>query len=154
MDSTVIFDPASRVALGRRITQTELRAFAEVLSRRVAKERAFDCLVTGDAELRRLNRQFRRENRTTDVLSFPSQANMPPVYELMGELAISADRALKQAREYGHSLGDELRILMLHGVLHLMGFDHEDDQGEMARIEARWRQQLRLPHGLIERARQ
>ena len=152
MQSTVIFDPASRAALGRLVTQTSLRAFAEVLSRRVAKQRPFSCLITGNAELRRLNRKFRHENYVTDVLSFPSEAAGPAIEVSMGEMAISADRALKQAREHGHSLADELHILMLHGVLHLMGYDHETDLGEMAATESRWRQRLRLPQGLIERA--
>jgi probable rRNA maturation factor len=69
----------------------------------------------------------------------------------LGEIAISIDRAAAQAKEYGHSLADELRILMLHGALHLVGFDHEKDSGEMRRAEARWRKRFGLPLGLIER---
>jgi probable rRNA maturation factor len=71
----------------------------------------------------------------------------------LGEIAISIDRAAAQAAEHGHSLDDELQILMLHGVLHLAGFDHERDSGEMRRAETRWRKRLGLPTGLIERAR-
>ena len=70
----------------------------------------------------------------------------------LGEIAISADRAAEQAREFGHSRLDEIRILMLHGVLHLLGMDHETDRGRMARAEARWRRKLDLPTGLIARA--
>ena len=151
MGSTVIFDASARPALGRRVTQTALRDFAMTLEKRVAKGRAFDCLITGDAELRRLNKQFRRKDYATDVLSFPLGG--PPAAAL-GELAISADRALEQAREFGHPLWDELRILMLHGLLHLTGLDHEADQGEMARAETRWRKALQLPNALIERAGQ
>ena len=162
MCSTVIFDSASRGALGRRVTQTALRDFAATLEKRVARGRAFNCLITGDAELRRLNRQFRRKDYPTDVLSFPAEADVPAMdpapgddrSRTLGELAISAERALDQAREQGHSLGDELRILMLHGVLHLIGLDHESDHGEMARAETRWRKTFELPNGLIERARQ
>lgn len=154
MAATVIFDPAARPAIGRRVTQTALRDFAATLETRVAKRHSFNCLITGDAELRRLNRQFRRQDYATDVLSFPSEQGVPAVEKTLGELAISADRALEQAREHGHSLADELKILMLHGVLHLTGFDHEADHGEMARAEARWRKSLQLPHGLIERAQQ
>jgi probable rRNA maturation factor len=69
-------------------------------------------------------------------------------------MAISADRALEQATAFGHGVGDEIRILMLHGVLHLLGYDHETDNGEMARVEARWRKTLGLPLSLIERAQQ
>ena len=125
--TTLLFDPDSRPALGRRVTQTELREFAEILSAKVAKNRAFTCLIGGDDELRRLNKQFRRKKYATDVLSFPSGAAEGP----LGEIAISADRALAQAQEFGHSVGDEIRIPLLHGVLHLLGFDHmSDDEAE------------------------
>ena len=124
-----------------------LAEFATALQRRLAKGRAFTCLLTGDDELRRLNRRFRGKNQATDVLSFPSAG---PANGL-GDIAVSLDRARAQAREFGHRLGDELRILMLHGVLHLTGFDHEADSGEMARAEQAWRKKLGLPAGLIER---
>jgi probable rRNA maturation factor len=123
-----------------------LAAFARKLEREVAKGARFDCLITGDAELRRLNRDFRGKDYATDVLSFPGQDGH------LGDLAISAARARAQAREFGHSAEDEVRILMLHGVLHLLGHDHETDSGRMARVEKRWRKQLGLPNGLIERA--
>lgn len=124
-----------------------LAAFARKLTRDVARGRRFDCLVTGDAELRRLNRDFRGKDYATDVLSFPGQDGH------LGDLAISAARARAQAREFGHTTEDEIGILMLHGVLHLLGHDHENDNGRMARLEARWRRALGLPTGLIERAR-
>ncbi len=124
-----------------RLRRTPLRDFLTELERRVARGRAITCLITTDAELRRLNRQFRGKNYATDVLSFPPD-----------EMAISLDRAAAQAKELGHSLDEELRILMLHGVLHLCGMDHEADSGEMRRAEARWRKGLGLPSGLIERA--
>jgi probable rRNA maturation factor len=156
MGATVTFDPASRPALGRHITQRALREFAGVLEKRVTLRRAFGCLITGDAELRRLNRQYLKKDYATDVLSFPAASDGRPIpasERTLGELAISADRALMQARECGHAIGDELRILMLHGILHLIGMDHETDQGEMARAESRWRKMFGLPGGLIERAR-
>ena len=68
-----------------------------------------------------------------------------------GDIAISIDRARVQAAEHGHSVADELRILMLHGALHLAGMDHETDSGEMAQAELRWRKRLGLPGGLLER---
>jgi len=125
-----------------------LRRFARKLQREVARGGRFDCLVTGDAELRRLNREFRGKDYPTDVLSFPGSDGH------LGDLAISAARARAQAREFGHTTEDELRILMLHGVLHLMGMDHEADNGRMARAERRWRRELGLPNGLIERVAQ
>ncbi len=121
--------------------------FARKLERQVAKGGRFDCLIAGDAELRKLNLRFRGKDYATDVLSFPGAAK-PSI----GDVAISAARARAQAREFGHSTEDELRILMLHGVLHLLGMDHETDGGRMARAERRWRRELGLPNGLIERA--
>jgi probable rRNA maturation factor len=146
--STLIFDPASRAVLARRVTQRSLREFAGILRARVARKRAFTCLLAGDAELLRLNKQFRKKKYPADVLSFPSGSLKGD----LGEMAISADRALEQANAFGHGVGDEIRILMLHGLLHLMGFDHETDNGEMARVEARWRKTLGLPLSLTERA--
>jgi probable rRNA maturation factor len=121
--------------------------FARRLERDVAKGRAFDALITGDSELRRLNRDFRGKDYATDVLSFPSDdANGH-----LGDIAISLGRARAQAREFGHGIEQEVQILMLHGVLHLLGYDHETDTGAMARAEERWRSKLGLPNGLIER---
>jgi probable rRNA maturation factor len=125
----------------RRVRRPPLRDFLTDLEKRVGRGLAITCLITTDAELRRLNRQFRGKNYATDVLSFPPD-----------EMAISLDRAAAQAKELGHSLDEELRILMLHGMLHLCGLDHETDSGKMLRAEKRWRKQLGLPAGLIERA--
>ena len=125
-----------------------LKEFARTLRDAIAKGREFHCLISDDRELRRLNRQFLGADHATDVLSFPLNDS-----GLLGELAISADRAAAQAREFGHSRLDEIRILMLHGVLHLIGMDHETDRGAMARAEARWRKKLHLPMGLIGRVR-
>ncbi len=123
----------------------ELEKFARTLRRELAGDREFHCRVTTDAELRRLNREFRGQDSATDVLSFPGED------EYLGDLAISRERADGQAREFGHSPSEEIRILMLHGVLHLLGFDHENDRGEMSNLERQWRLQLTLPAGLIER---
>ncbi len=134
--------------LSADIRPRALLRFARKLQDEVARGRSFDCLITGDSELRKLNRQFRRKDYATDVLSFPS--GLPAT---LGDIAISAGRARAQARRFGHSTETEIRVLMLHGVLHLMGFDHETDGGRMARAETRWRTVLRLPTGLIERVR-
>jgi probable rRNA maturation factor len=141
---SLIFNAAPR-GLRRR----ELRAFAIALRREVTGGRGFACLVTDDEELRRLNRDFRGRDYTTDVLSFPSGQPLGP----LGDIAISSGRANDQAREHGHTIEEEIRILMLHGVLHLMGLDHENDNGRMSRAERRHRRELGLGAGLIERAR-
>jgi len=122
-----------------------VESFAEVLRERVARGREFHCLITGDVELQSLNKTFRRKDQTTDVLSFPGEE------PYLGDIAISLTRARAQARQWGHTLEDEVRILMLHGLLHLKGMDHDADSGEMARTELRWRKKLGLPAGLIER---
>lgn len=132
-----------------RLDRAALRVFAGELLSTVARERPFDVLVTRDAELQRLNREFLGHDYPTDVLSFPSGARDG----FLGELAISLDRAKAQAEEYGHDVNTELRILMLHGVLHLTGMDHEKDRGAMRRAETKWRRVLGLPAGLIERVR-
>jgi probable rRNA maturation factor len=109
-------------------------------------------LVTSSAEVRSLNRTFRGKNKATDVLSFPAgYGGIPLASRLAGEIAISADVAKQNAAQMGHSAADEVKILALHGILHLAGFDHERDNGEMERKERRLRVALRLPDGLIER---
>jgi probable rRNA maturation factor len=132
-------------SLRHPLPRMELRAFFDDVVKRVARGRRITCLITNDRELRRLNRMFRKKDYATDVLSFPMDDGS-------GEIAISLDRAVAQARECGHGVASEVRILMLHGVLHLTGMDHETDSGEMARAEMRWRKRLGLPDGLIERA--
>ena len=109
-----------------------------------------DVLLTTDATLRRLNRDFRGKNKPTDVLSFPA----PPAFadQHAGDLAISLETASRQAASYHHPLTAEIKILLLHGLLHLAGLDHETDQGEMAARENLLRAELRLPISLIERA--
>ena len=131
------------------LNRSSLERFARTLRDAVAKRRAFTCLITGDSHLRRLNREFLGNDYPTDVLSFPA----PPSSPNLGDVAISAARARRQAAAFGHSLEDEIRILMLHGLLHLLGMDHETDRGQMHRAESRWRQRLSLPPTMIERAR-
>ena len=106
-------------------------------------------LLTGSAEMRALNLQFRNKDKATDVLSFPSDLmqNRP----FAGEIAISVDIARENAAKLGHPAEVEVRILTLHGILHLAGFDHERDNGGMARKEAALRRQLGLPSSLTER---
>ena len=104
--------------------------------------------VVPDSRVRLLNRQFRRTDRATDVLSFPSGEPGD-----LGDIVIAAGVARRQAGDAGHSLQTELRVLALHGLLHLLGYDHERDDGRMARREARLRRRGGLSEGLIERHR-
>ena len=106
-------------------------------------------LLTTDAAIRKLNRQFRSKNKATDVLSFP--ADGIGAEAIAGDLAISVPTALRQAVEQNHSLSTEIKVLILHGLLHLAGHDHEADEGKMARRERLFRTRLGLPQGLIER---
>ena len=107
-------------------------------------------LLTTDAAIRKLNHQFRHKNKATDVLSFPAEG--PGARGIAGDLAISVTTALAQAADHGHSLSTEIKVLVLHGLLHLAGYDHEVDAGKMARRERLLRAELKLPQGLIERA--
>jgi probable rRNA maturation factor len=107
-------------------------------------------LLTTDTAIRRLNRQFRGKNKATDVLSFPAEGI--GAEKIAGDLAISVPTALRQAIEQGHALTAEIKVLMLHGLLHLAGYDHEADIGQMARRERLLRARLRLPQSLIERS--
>jgi probable rRNA maturation factor len=104
--------------------------------------------IVSDRRMRALNRQFRGKDYATDVLSFPSEER-----GFMGDIVIAEGVAARQARQAGHSLRTEFRVLSLHGLLHLLGYDHEGDDGKMARVEARLRRKAGLREGLIERAR-
>jgi len=111
------------------------------------------CLIT-DREMARLNRKYRGKNRTTDVLSFPSEERAKPRAlwrtaaklrgEFLGDIAISPKVARKNAKMFGRTTAGEIGALLLHGILHLMGYDHENDRGEMGREEAKLRRRLRL----------
>ena len=124
-----------------RFRRSEVEAFLHRLEREVAR-REIGAVVVSDAVIRRYNRQYRHMDKATDVLSFEP-----------ADLVISAETARRQARRLGHSLEDEMKVLALHGALHLMGHDHEHDHGEMARLERRWRKRLGLPVTLTERQR-
>ncbi len=109
-------------------------------------------LLTSDAAIRRLNRRYRAIDKPTDVLSFPAGAVPSGPQPIAGDLAISVPTAQRQAIEQGHAVAAEIKILILHGLLHLAGYDHETDNGKMARRERLLRTRLGLPSGLIERA--
>jgi probable rRNA maturation factor len=131
------------------LSDTALAKFVARASRAVKLRGLVNVLVTGSRELRSLNRRFRGQDKPTDVLSFlpsPDFGN-----GLAGDIAISAEIAKQNARLLGHSAAQEIKILALHGVLHLAGYDHESDHGRMAGKEVDLRRALGLPAGLIER---
>ncbi len=143
-----------------RISPTDkrlLKAFACDLSTHILDNRPFTCLITTDKTLHRLNWQWRAQDKPTDVLSFPSEAVAQLPADALeglpsaGDLAISIERADAQASVFQHELFEEIQVLMLHGVLHLAGMDHEQDKGEMAKAEMRWRRAFNLPLGLLTR---
>ncbi|HEV2619284.1 MAG TPA: rRNA maturation RNase YbeY [Acidobacteriaceae bacterium] len=138
------------------LSASGLGRFLRAAQRAAGLEGEVEVLLTGDATLRRLNRTFRGKNKATDVLSFPAGPTTvffgePDGPVLAGDLAISLETAARQAAEFGHALRDEVRVLLLHGVLHLAGFDHEADAGEMAAREAELRKKLGLATSLIAR---
>jgi probable rRNA maturation factor len=138
------------------LTELALARFVDRARRAAGVKGTVDVLVTSSAEMRTLNQRFRRKNMPTDVLSFPAVSD-PSVTDgarkkLAGEIAISAEIAMQNAHALGHSAAQEVKILVLHGLLHLRGYDHERDHGQMARRERQLRAKLRLPVGLIERA--
>ena len=132
---------------------------ARTLSRFLAEAQAavhlrgqVSALLTTDTAIRRLNRRFRGVDKATDVLSFPAVAAPDGPERVAGDLAISVPTARRQAIKQGHALAMEIKILILHGMLHLAGYDHETDEGRMARREMLLRVRLGLPSGLIERS--
>jgi probable rRNA maturation factor len=102
--------------------------------------------LVSDARMRTLNRSYRNKDYATDVLSFPSDAG-----DYLGDIVIASGVAQRQADEAGHPASTELKVLALHGLLHLLGYDHETDKGEMAKLEGRLRKQAGLKEGLISR---
>ena len=143
--------PASLGAKHAELSASGLARFFNRARRAVGLAGEVDVLLADNTTLRRLNNTFRGKNKPTDVLSFPSHAQIGQNHA--GDLAISLETAAQQATAFGHTLRDEVRILLLHGLLHLAGEDHETDNGEMAAREATLRRDLRLPTTLIERTR-
>src|ERR1051325_472717 len=111
-----------------------------------------DIVIAADPQIRRLNREFRGQDKPTDVISFPVAE--PSRGAIEGDIAISASIAAANARRLGHSLAEEVKILILHGMLHLAGYDHESDRGQMSQLETGLRRVLQLPGSLIERGAQ
>lgn len=143
-DTQKTVQPSDRLPTARTLAR-----FLKLAQEAVRLRGMVSVLLTTDDAIRRLNKTFRGKNKPTDVLSFP--AAKVSGGEVAGDLAISVPTALQQAREHGHPLAVEIKVLMLHGLLHLAGYDHEIDDGQMARREQTLRTKLALPLGLIER---
>ncbi len=134
----------------RRIKKAALQAFLRQAKESAGLRGDVAVLLTDDVELKRLNGTFRGKKKATDVLSFPAD-DLGTGHA--GDIAISLETAARQAAEFGHSLQSEVKILLLHGLLHLNGMDHETDEGEMAARELKLRARLKLPAGLIARSK-
>jgi probable rRNA maturation factor len=150
MRATVLGDHAGRDGLARR-----LRPLLERLGRELDRDRCtLSVLLTDDAGIRDYNRRFRGLDEPTDVLSFAAEAgDVGADGHYLGDLVVSLDRAAEQAADLGHALADEVEVLVLHGVLHLLGHDHEVDDGGMRALEARLARTLfGGARGLTERA--
>ena len=141
--SSILFQSVKRSI---PLDKPRLRAFVARLTFEVSAGQPFTVLIANDQELQRLNLAFLQHDYPTDVLSFPGESEL-------GEMAISADRALEQGVRLGHDVSTEVEVLILHGLLHLLGHDHEGDRGAMRRLETKWRKIFGLPAGLIERAK-
>jgi probable rRNA maturation factor len=148
----IVYEAAVQLKLPRaaRLRRRELARFLRGAVAAAGLAGEVGVLLTGDQAIRTLNRKYRRIDKATDVLSFPAAEIAEGV---AGDLVISLETALRQAEERGHSLEMEIKVLLLHGLLHLAGYDHEADNGAMHRKEARLRRELGLAAGLIERAR-
>lgn len=148
----ILIEPAIEAKFGRAVRRRALAAFLAQAAAAARLKGEISVLLTTDQDIRRLNREFRHKDKATDVLSFPAPAPINGTASTAGDLAISVETAARQAEEAGHALAAELQVLLLHGVLHLAGFDHEADIGQMARKEAALRRKFRLSAGLIERS--
>ena len=145
-------------ANGRPVAATGLTRWLARVAPAPARGDVTIALVS-DRQIRELNRRFRRKDRVTDVLSFPAGSALTdgpssPASRFLGDIVIAPGVAGRQARAAGHTLDMELRVLALHGLLHLLGYDHERDGGEMARLERRLRRRGGLHEGLVERTDQ
>jgi probable rRNA maturation factor len=138
---TTLLNRQRKIAVDRG----SLEGFLARLIRRVPPEGATEwsvCLVS-DRRIRELNREFRSKDSSTDVLSFPGDGEREPDGSLhLGDVVISAPTAEREAQRGGYSLERELQTLALHGYLHLLGYDHETDDGEMLRLQRRLQREL------------
>lgn len=144
LESSVIFGNSAKKQDSRSLAR-----FVNSASAAVGLEGSVNVLVANRSRIRQLNFRYRGKNAATDVLSFPAGVSGNGC---AGDIAICRDIAVANARARSHSLDDEIRILILHGILHLAGYDHENDQGQMQRKEQALRKKFGLPTALIERS--
>jgi probable rRNA maturation factor len=146
----IVYEPEVELRLPRAVRprRRELARFLREAIAATGMTGEVSVLLTGDEAIRALNRKYRHKDKATDVLSFPAAGMAEGV---AGDLVISLETALSQTAERGHSLEMEIKVLLLHGLLHLAGHDHETDNGTMRRKEARLRRDFGLTAGLIER---
>jgi len=126
-----------------------LEAIAQSLT-----NREIELIITDNENIQELNREYREKDNPTDVLSFPLETPFTEqsVFDVpLGSIVISADYVREKANIYGHTEQDELKLLFIHGLLHLMGYDHETDEGEMRQKEREIIEQFNLPSSLIIR---
>lgn len=131
-------------------SSASLSGFLKRAQRAAGLRGEVNVLVAGRGEIRALNRRYRGQDKATDVLSFPADGGAGK--DFAGDIAISVEDAARSARRLGHTPAEELKVLLLHGILHLAGYDHERDNGAMARVEQKLRVQLGLPVTLIARS--
>jgi len=135
-----------RRAGGKKYPTRGLKSVAKKILEQLKQDRAeLSIALVGDAEIGRLNARYRNKEYPTDVLSFPAAAGMPDGVRLLGDVVISVDKARKQAKERGRTLDQEMITLLIHGVLHLLGYDHErsaKDARIMGRLEKKIRRAL------------
>lgn len=141
------------VEMPSKLLAPELPKFAQDAANLCKLRGTLSILITSSREMRRLNREFRGKDTPTDVLSFPGAKLPVSALAHAGDIAISFDIASANAKALGHGAIEELMVLILHGMLHLAGYDHEKDEGQMARREQSLRKKLELPHSLTERAK-
>jgi len=128
-----------------QVSVSRLRQFVNLLSRRLhVDSHSFAIVLVSDQAIRRMNRDFRNQDKPTDVLSFPTGPEDPPHLDNpgLGDMIISVETARRQAFARHHSLQRELCVLVIHGLLHLLGYDHEVDRGEMHRKELKLQREL------------
>jgi len=131
--------------------QTDLKINLEEV-KEIAKyitDKYFELIIVDNKTIQELNQKYRNINKPTDVLSFPLNANLD--YMPIGTIIISADKVLEKSKELGHSKEDEFKLLLIHGLLHLIGYDHEIDNGEMRKKEEEIIKNFNLPKSLIIR---
>jgi rRNA maturation RNase YbeY len=135
-----------RRAAGKKISNRRLKQVALMLLRLAKREDAeLSVALIGNAEMQKLNARYRHKDYPTDVLSFPAAKNLPPIAPLLGDVIISVDKAAEQAKERRRTLDQEIITLLIHGIVHLLGYDHERSAREariMRRVEKKMARQL------------